>query len=534
MTKTVTTGKATDLITFTRSTTGTYLDSVKYGDELVANGDFSNGSANWSVNNTDATHYVVFENNSARFVADTSTPIVELLSDAVLEANETYKLEVNISSITSGSIKMDGAGVSQLYNSVGTTVSFIKPSGGNNVIKFYRAQADVDLVIDSVSVKKVIGNQGTSGEPLLRTADTNEPRIEYDADGNLKGLLIEEQRTNLHPKSGELTNWTYSNNLFKYEDVTTAPDGTNTADSLVPTTELSSHFTGLPQSISTGSGSETFSVFVKANGYSKIKLYLANQNGNNNQLFDISEGTSGTSGSDLLGKSIESMGNGWYRCSITYTSTKTNPYPSVALLADNYSNTSAGDGVKGIYIWGAQIESGSFPTSYIPTSGSTVTRNADVVNVNPSTFELNQNESTLFVSGTSMPTRDVGTVKEFWCASLHTASGYANMRFYSGGVANSAVQDAVGFDGGVQFDATGATVSPPVEFTSVLAIKDNDVGYANQSMTGVNIDTSSTFSDFNNLRIGSTGSGSYLNGHVQSVKYYPVRLTNNQLKALTQ
>ncbi len=58
--------------------------------------------------------------------------------------------------------------------------------------------------VDNISVKEIIGKQGTSGEPLRRTADTNEPRIEYDADGNLKGLLIEEQRTNLASDSEDM------------------------------------------------------------------------------------------------------------------------------------------------------------------------------------------------------------------------------------------------------------------------------------------------------------------------------------------
>jgi len=358
---------------------------------------------------------------------------------------------------------------------------------------------------------------------LLRTADTNEPRIEYDADGNLKGLLIEEQRTNAMLNSGSITNWTKTN-VTMTDSVAVAPDGTVTADKAQRTdpNTLADYRQSLPV---TAGNDYTFSVFAKADAPARIELDFSNSRftANDYARFDVDTGTAYDSGTGAT-YSITDYGNGWYRFSLTATCTASGSTGVIVRVINDEPH----------YAWGGQFEQGSFPTSYIPTSGSTVTRNADVANVNLSTFELNQNESTLFVSGTSMPTRDVGTVKEFWCASLHTASGYANMRFYSGGVANSAVQDAVGFDGGVQFDATGATISPPVEFSSVLAIKDNDVGYANQSMTGVNIDTSSTFSDFNNLRIGSTGSGSYLNGHVQSVKYYPVRLTNNQLKALTQ
>ncbi len=366
---------------------------------------------------------------------------------------------------------------------------------------------------------------------LLKTANTNEPRIEYDADGNLKGLLIEEQRSNLLHQSEAFNNVYWGKvQLNTLSNGVTAPDGTTDTITLSASTSNGAYIAR--SNLGSAGQGYTASVYAKAGTHDIIRI--TNQSsGTTGGWFDLTNGTTLSSNGANNVSRIEYVGNGWYRCSRYFDSwiNTNNALLFGVSLLDGSTQSAVGDTVS---LWGAQLESGSFPTSYIPTSGSTVTRTADIANVNPSTFELNQNESTLLVSGTSMPTRGVGTVKEFWCASLHTASGYANMRFYSGGVANSAVQDAVGFDSGVQFDATGATISPPVEFTSVLAIKDNDVGYANQSMTGVNIDTSSTFSDFNNLRIGSTGSGSYLNGHVKSVKYYPVRLTNNQLKALTQ
>jgi len=549
MTKTVTTGKATDLITFTRSSTGTYLDSVKYGDELVTNGTFDDGLSNWSNFNA-----VISVDDGQLVVDDTADAggDSQAYQDINTTAGKYYKLSFDKISTTSVFWFAVGvpANYSQVYYSgslgtqTGQHVLVFKATGPITRIALISSATGITRY-DNCSVKEVIGNQGTSGEPLLRTADTNEPRIEYDADGNLKGLLIEEQRTNLHPKSGELTNWTYSNNLFKYEDVTTAPDGTNTADSLVPTTELSSHFTGLPQSISTGSGSETFSVFVKANGYSKIKLYLANQNGNNNQLFDISEGTSGTSGSDLLGKSIESMGNGWYRCSITYTSTKTNPYPSVALLADNYSNTSAGDGVKGIYIWGAQIESGTFPTSYIPTSGSTATRTNEQASLNASLFEYNGNEGTTLIEfdkanwayTTTFPrayswghgSQSVDILNEVYNYG-NSAPNSGKIRFRVDDSSGNAVFGANFIDGS-ESDNTAKVA---------LALKDNDMAIAWKGTVPHTDTTGSPAIDLvTKLYIGSKFVESssvvndFINGHIKSIKYYPIRLTNDEIKALT-
>ena len=510
MTKTVTTGKATDLITFTRSTTGTYLDSVKYGDELVTNGDFSNGGANWSVNNTDATHYVVFENNSARFVADTSTPIVELLSDAVLEANETYKVEVNISSITSGSIKIDGAGVSQLYNSVGTTVSFIKPSGGNNVIKFYRAQAPVDLVIDSVSVKKVIGNQGTSGEPLLRTADTNEPRIEYDADGNLKGLLIEEQRTNNVTQSEDLTTWSKASGGAVVANQTIAPDGTKTADEMVGV---------VYKTPNTGSGTRAFSVFLKAKAGTTAQVRI-DVPASNRITVDLTDGSVlFSTGSSLDSYGVVDVGNGWYRCHIVVTDSINN-YVIVG-EANNASHT--------LYAWGAQLEAGSFPTSYIPTSGSTVTRNSDVASINVSEFEYNHIESTILVEG-EKTARNTGSTGVFTFVAVHDGgSSDRVLLYYNNAILRGQLKTA---------NSVVAQFSSEVAEGGKLglAYKENDVAFTSNGGT-VNTDTNAAMpAGLNTLAIGgySYTTGQELNGHIKSVKYYPVRLTDNQLKALTQ
>jgi len=501
MTKTVTTGKATDLITFTRSTTGTYLDSVKYGDDK-ANAFAGSGGNDWTV---------VDKNTVTATEPSATNYFTGIVSGLTIGAQ--YKIVLTITNY---------AGTNNLgIGSAGGVGSSVRLASNGTVTSFFTATAvSLDAYVRTnssgtinVSVVEVTSTAG--GTPLLRTADTNEPRIEYDADGNLKGLLIEEQRTNDVTQSEDLTTWLKASGGAVVANQTIAPDGTKTADEMVGVVYKAPDI---------GSSTRAFSVFLKAKAGTTAQVRI-DAPASQRIIVDLTDGSvTFSTGDSLDSYGVVDVGNGWYRCHIVVTDSITN----YVITAE------ANDATHTIYAWGAQFEQGSFPTSYIPTSGSTVTRNADVVNVNPSTFELNQNESTLFVSGTSMPTRDVGTVKEFWCASLHTASGYANMRFYSGGVANSAVQDAVGFDGGVQFDATGATISPPVEFSSVLAIKDNDVGYANQSMTGVNIDTSSTFSDFNNLRIGSTGSGSYLNGHVQSVKYYPVRLTNDQLKALTQ
>ena len=124
-------------------------------------------------------------------------------------------------------------------------------------------------LIDNVSVKEVIGGQ-VSGTPLLRTAAINEPRLEYDASGNPLGLLIEEARTNLVTQS-EFASGYGNHYLPLTRNQTASPDTNINAASAVPTAVNSEHYLEYVLS-SPSSGTYTQSVFVKANGYSKVAL----------------------------------------------------------------------------------------------------------------------------------------------------------------------------------------------------------------------------------------------------------------------
>jgi hypothetical protein len=90
-------------------------------------------------------------------------------------------------------------------------------------------------------------------------------------------------------------------------------------------------------------------------------------------------------------------GNGWYRCSITFTSTSTSIYVQFLLSQDNETTSYTGDGSSGMYFWGAQLEEGSYQTSYISWDGSgTTTRSADVCNGSGTSAEFNDSEGVLF------------------------------------------------------------------------------------------------------------------------------------------
>lgn len=195
-----------------------------------------------------------------------------------------------------------------------------------------------------------------------------------------KGLLVEGQRTNLLRHSAELDNAIWAKTrLSVQQNVAQSPSGAMDADKLVPNTGVGLH--AISQSVS-NSGLISFSIFLKAGEYSVIRLQIIGSGADARADFDAATGavhlvvtTSGFSAP--VTASMTAVGNGWFRCNIsgnilTGGARNFTVYPQGA-----GDFLSAGDGTSGLYIWGAQLEAGQFPTSYIPTTSAQVTRAAD-------------------------------------------------------------------------------------------------------------------------------------------------------------
>lgn len=220
---------------------------------------------------------------------------------------------------------------------------------------------------------------------VLTSAATDAPRFDYDPATLLpKGLLMEETRTNLALQSQTLDNasWTKATASVTANSVT-APDGTLTADTLVEDNTTAAHQVSQLYSSILSATAYTASVYAKAGTRTFLRLSLSSGTGfsaEQGYTFNLSTGALGV----VIGTAtavIQSVGNGWYRCSITATSTGAGA-ASVVLRLFNGASTYAGDGTSGLYLWGAQLEAGAFATSYIgPTAGSTVARAADICTI---------------------------------------------------------------------------------------------------------------------------------------------------------
>lgn len=215
---------------------------------------------------------------------------------------------------------------------------------------------------------------------IMRTASAGVPRIDYDPiTGECRGLLVEEQRTNLVTYSEQFDNavWTKTNVTITANAVT-APDATTTADKLIPSSSGSLRSIYYTMSVA---GLSTFSVYAKAGEKSKIFLFPV---GSNDPVagvwFDLTAGTYSANGG--VAGAIVNASNGWYRCSAVFTNAA---YAEIGVADTMLYRDVIANGTDGIYIWGAQLEAGSTATSYIPTVATKVTRAADVVKI-PQSF----------------------------------------------------------------------------------------------------------------------------------------------------
>ena len=169
--------------------------------------------------------------------------------------------------------------------------------------------------------------------------------------------------------------WSKSNTTVT-ASATTAPDSTNTASKLVATVTSGQH--GVNQTVTLTTALCTFSFYAKASEYTNIRIDMTDAA--TGDVFcdaNLSAGTIGavTSGGSWTNSSatITSVGNGWYRLTLTsLRGAGSNPIPVIYLLNNAGSNSFAGNGTDGVFVWGSQIEFGSTANTYIPTTTTAV------------------------------------------------------------------------------------------------------------------------------------------------------------------
>jgi hypothetical protein len=219
------------------------------------------------------------------------------------------------------------------------------------------------------------------------------PRLDYSGGASCPSLLLEPSRTNLFTQSEYFGAWSLSNATLTANGVE-SPEGVVNGYKLNENTTNSTHRITQTSFVTAGQG-YTQSVFAKGDGSGR---YLRMFRGSGTYNFAVFNLTSGEivsqGGSNLISTNIEAYPNGWYKCSITFTAQFSN-IASYIGLQNGSLDSYAGDGTSGIYIYGAQLESGSYPTSYVPTYGSATARAQEGAQVCVSNL-IGQTEGTLF------------------------------------------------------------------------------------------------------------------------------------------
>lgn len=368
--------------------------------------------------------------------------------------------------------------------------------------------------------------------PVLQSAASGEARFDHDpVTGESKGLLIEEQRTNLLLRSEEFDNAAWQKTSATITaDTIVAPNGTLTGDKLVDTTANAYHYINRSISFTAGVTYSRF-IYAKAGGVDSFYIdFPTLRFGNCNFNVNLAAGTVNTNPLNGSG-TITSVGNDWYRVALTATCTSTGTGLVQVVLGPG--GPYVGDGYSGIYIWGAQAEIGAFPTSYIPTVASQVTRNADAASMTGANFSswYRADEGTLYGSCIQPSASGVNRTLAYLTESVAQLER-VELRAINAGT--NAPRAYINGSGSNQCDFNFSALTAGSLNNMIIAYKVNDfAGSLNAS--AAQTDASGLVANPLLLIIGATPSTGVnsLNGTIKKIAYYPARLSNTELQGLT-
>jgi hypothetical protein len=375
----------------------------------------------------------------------------------------------------------------------------------------------------------------------IETVTANTPRFDFNPVTLVcAGLLIEEARTNLFTYSEDATNWngvtggTLSNSF-------TSPANTSTANLITEDTSTGEHYVRKNITGLTANTNYSISYFVKTNGRNFRVRALDTDIPANGYYATFNSTTGAVINSASVGigvfasTKVVAYGNGWYRVTVTGNGGVTCTKYTVDLmltLPGGGSTSFTGTGTLGLYFWGAEVEAGAFPTSYIPTVASQVTRTADIATMTGTNFSSWFNAS----AGTFRATYEASpnTFTSYFVASngvaaqnsIHFDNDSGNMRvvYYSGSSAVATLGlGAIGTVGTVNSAASSYVVNNFVAARNAGAVVTDTAGAVPVSLTQMNI--------------GADPSGAavnVMNARIQKIFYYPLSLTSAEVQAFSK
>jgi hypothetical protein len=549
--------------TFSRSTTGTYTDSDGYIQEMPYN------LASYSEDYTNSlqgasTTFGTITSPTSKLNASTITTIANgtykgwnksysligstdyTFSFYVKYKNKQWlsfyhigsaitKFDVQNGIFGSNSIGMTKEDVGDGWYRLSGTIT---ASSGTNYFYVYNSgQNDQNSSIgDAFYLFGIQLVKGTSAKTYFPTTTRlNMPRVDYKDNSN-GSLILEPQRTNAINYSNDYTLW--SNTQFTINgNSVTSPEGITSGTKIVPSTSNTEKYLDKGGFVRTSGQYITHTVYAKASGYNF--LYLSNSASRLYAVYDLQQGLviyNNSNGSDFNNHSasIELFGNGWYKCELigqAQSSFASYFRISCGITAINSSTQGLfqGDGTSGIEVYGSQVElNASYATSYIPTQGSSVTRNADACELTNVADRINSSEGTIY-----------GEQK-----SLETNFSYNYFASVSDGTNNNRLeirQSSTGLQflwrvGGTYQSEITKSNAPFTSFIKyALRYSSTDIKfYVNGSLVGtINSPTLYASGVLNNIEFADGIGGNNFRGTVKELKYYNTALTDSELVTLT-
>jgi len=402
--------------------------------------------------------------------------------------------------------------LSQLFIDLANGDNSITYTGdGNSGIYIYGAQLS-----DSASLDPYVPTPGAAPSSTAYYG----PRFDYDpVTLAAKGILVEEQRVNLLLRSEQYDNATWQKSTGGVAsapsitaDFGTSPDGTNNADRAQ--FALNGGTTSTDRSLL----SQTVTI-VNATSYT-FSVWLRSLSG----TVAMGIGCDGVAGNTPI-----TVTSTWQRFTLTGTSTGTS---GLAWLQLRGGQTPTQANAADVLVYGAQLEAGAFATSYIPTIASTVTRSADVATITGSLFSqwYAQPEGTILLN--YLATADpAGTYRTQLQARNAGVTNYNQIR-NANLTPTTAITNNQVIVGTTQADLTSVTLTASTAVKTTLAYKVNDFAAVTNGAAPVTDASGSVSSDLNNL-IFSGGTFNVGQTWFRSINYFPTRLADFQLQALT-
>jgi Carbohydrate binding domain len=362
--------------------------------------------------------------------------------------------------------------------------------------------------------------EGSTAKDYQKTETRlNIPRLDY-SNGTCPSLLVEPQRTNriIYSSSFDTSPWIAVGTTIT-PNTQVAPDGTTTGD-----TYNTSQSILLLQTISASpSTTYTLSLWVKLGTATNICLVANNTaawNTIGGQSFDSSDGLNTST---------------WTRIEWTFTTPASLPAGAINIHLGGNSETGLTQSTGSVYLWGAQLEAGSYATSYIPTTSASVTRNADVISKTGISSLIGQTEGTMFFDVDFDNISQLAGVDTLMTLNDGTTANEISILIDTPSGGPKTLLGLIRYSNSIQALIYAPYVTTATRYKIAMAYNSNDVVfYINGIQVGT--DTSASIPSTSNLSLNSRSDNSFLNlqqEYINAVALWKTRLTNTQLAQLT-